>query len=263
MSDRAAKRRYGKLPRQADKLADASLVPTRLPVGRAQTARRPHGYVPRLLLAVVLVVSGGLFVAHIQQAPVVPSPARPLAPAPGPCPGAATCLPYSPDSPWDTPIGPNPVVRPDSAAMIATLNGTGLPLTADPDQYTIPVYYFDDSTPRRSVHLSGYFSSYDGGDGSRVGHGYAPTISGVPVPPQAHQSSGTDGQIEIGTRPLVRSTASGSGARIRPERSVLPTVTATTRTWATRGGSLRLVRRGAGTRTLRDSCAGGRSTAAN
>lgn len=63
------------------------------------------------------------------------------------------------------------------------------------DQYTIPVYHFDENTSRETVKLSGYFSSYDKGDDSRVGYGFAPTISDVPVPEGAVASSGTDGQI--------------------------------------------------------------------
>jgi len=57
------------------------------------------------------------------------------------------------------------------------------------------VYRFDASTPRVTVKLDGYFSSYDHGDNSRVGYGSAPTITDVPVPVNAEQSEGSDGHI--------------------------------------------------------------------
>jgi hypothetical protein len=77
------------------------------------------------------------------------------------------------------------------------ISDNGLPLSSNVDQYTIPVYYFDAQTPRRTVHLSGHFSSYDRGDHVRVGHGFAPTVSGIPVPADAVQGAGSDGQIVI------------------------------------------------------------------
>ena len=53
------------------------------------------------------------------------------------------------------------------------------------------------SAPLRTVALSGYYSTYDSGDGSRVGHGAAPTITGVPIPAGAVAGNGTDGQITL------------------------------------------------------------------
>ena len=73
----------------------------------------------------------------------------------------------------------------------------GLPLTSDVDQYTIPVYSFDASTPRVTVKMSGYYSTYDNGDDSRKGYGYAPTITDIPVPAAAVSGAGSDGQIVI------------------------------------------------------------------
>jgi len=68
-------------------------------------------------------------------------------------------------------------------------------LSSDPDQYTIPVYRFDASTPLCSVQMSGYYSTYDSGDNSRVGHGYGSTVSGVPCIKGASGGVGSDGQI--------------------------------------------------------------------
>jgi hypothetical protein len=56
------------------------------------------------------------------------------------------------------------------------------------------LYQITPSTPRRGVRLSGYFSTYTT-DTTRVGHGAAPTVNGVPVPADAVESSGTDGTI--------------------------------------------------------------------
>lgn len=129
-----------------------------------------------------------------------PSSEPSLEPSPEPSPEPSVGVgmarrPYDVASPWNTPIGPDPVVDSMSAVFVNAIADNGLPLTSDPDQYTIPVYRFDDQTPRRTVKLSGYFSSYDAGDDSRVGYGFAPTISGVPIPDDALQSAGTDGQI--------------------------------------------------------------------
>jgi len=103
--------------------------------------------------------------------------------------------PYDPASPWNTPIGSSPQIDPNSAVHVRAISDNGLPLTSDPDQYAIPVYHFDENTPRRTVNLSGYFSTYDGGDNARVGQGSSPTIAGVPIPANAVQSAGSDGQI--------------------------------------------------------------------
>jgi hypothetical protein len=118
-------------------------------------------------------------------------------PAPPPTPTSANTRPYDPTGPWNTPIASRPILDPNSPTYIRAINDNGLPLTSDPDQYAIPVYSFDGSTPVQTVKMSGYFSTYDNGDNSRVGHGFAPTITGVPIPANAIQSAGSDGQIVI------------------------------------------------------------------
>ena len=80
---------------------------------------------------------------------------------------------------------------------MAAISDNDLPLSSDPDQYAIPVYLYDATTPLQTVRLSGYFSSYDAGDDSRRGYGFAPTITGIPIPADALQSDGSDGQIVI------------------------------------------------------------------
>lgn len=106
-------------------------------------------------------------------------------------------LPYDVQSPWNTPIGPDPGIAFGSFGLVSAITDNNLPLTSDVDQYAIPVYYSDDQTPLRTIKLNGYFSSYDAGDNSRVGYGFAPTISGIPIPASALSSAGSDGQIVI------------------------------------------------------------------
>jgi hypothetical protein len=115
-----------------------------------------------------------------------------------PCPvdPPAQAPPYDAVSPWNTPIGPSPDVDASSSALIQAISDNGLPLTSDPDQYTIPVYTADVSTPMATVTGQGHFSSYDSGDSSRVGHGSPWTVQ-VPVPAAAAGGSGSDGQIVI------------------------------------------------------------------
>lgn len=126
-----------------------------------------------------------------------PTPTPTPTPAPTSTPAPSPLLPYDLGSPWNTPIPADVAVDPKSATFIGAIADNGLPLTSDPDQYTIPVYATDNATPLRTVKLSGYFSSYDAGDNSRKGYGYAPTITGVPVPDSATAGVGSDGQIVL------------------------------------------------------------------
>jgi len=105
--------------------------------------------------------------------------------------------PYDPASPWNTPIPAGTPVDPMSEIWMNAIADNGLPLTSDADQHAIPVYISDESAPLRSVKLSGYYSTYDAGDDSRKGYGFAPLITGVPIPANARQSAGSDGQITI------------------------------------------------------------------
>ena len=126
----------------------------------------------------------------VETATVDPTPA----PTPAPTTGVR---PYSAAGPWNTPIGLNPAIHPNSTALVNAIADNNMPLTSDPDQYTIPVYVFNASTPRKTVKLAGYFSSYDAGDSSRKGYGWAPTITGVPYPNGAKSGAGSDGQIVL------------------------------------------------------------------
>jgi hypothetical protein len=122
-------------------------------------------------------------------------PATPLAPAIPPVLGQVR--PFDAAGPWNSPIPANVAVLSNSATYVNAITDNNLPLTSDPDQYAIPVYYFNAQTPRRTVKFSGYFSAYDSGDNSRVSPGYAATVSNIPIPDTAVQSPGSDGQIVL------------------------------------------------------------------
>lgn len=102
--------------------------------------------------------------------------------------------PYDSASPWNTPIQANPTIDPKSQTYINAIADNGLPLTSDPDQYTIGVFPFDNSTPLSTVTGTGFYSTYDAGDSSRVGHG-SPWSAQVPVPTGATSPPGSDGQV--------------------------------------------------------------------
>lgn len=131
---------------------------------------------------------------------VTPTPVPTPTPVVTPIPSGATLgeiRPYDDTSPWNIPISDVPTLDAKSSAYITAISDNNLPLTSDPDQFTIPIYFFDSTTPLKTVKMGGYYSTYDAGDNSRVGHGFAPTITGIPIPANAVQSSGSDGQIVI------------------------------------------------------------------
>jgi len=71
----------------------------------------------------------------------------------GPAGGAAgsgVYRPYSDTSPWNTPIGPEPALDPDSAALIADFEASseyGEHLDVNIEGYSIPLYWADEGTP--------------------------------------------------------------------------------------------------------------------
>jgi hypothetical protein len=130
--------------------------------------------------------------ASVSATPQAPAPPPP---PPPPAPGTDQVRPYDAASPWNTPIPSGISVLPSSSTYVNAIVDNNLPLTSDPDQYALPVYTYNDQTPRRTVKFSGYFSAYDNGDNSRVGFGFAASVSNVPIPDNALQSAGSDGQI--------------------------------------------------------------------
>ena len=102
--------------------------------------------------------------------------------------------PYTADSVWNTPIGPDPIYDPFSEEMVATigLHGDGR-ITSDPTQFTYPVYFVDESTSRWNVPCLVYTCTI-----------VMPTIivktallEEVPIPAEAQPSQGHDAQMII------------------------------------------------------------------
>lgn len=108
----------------------------------------------------------------------------------------ADAPPYDAASAWNTPVPSSAAVDAKSQTYMNAIADNNLPLTSDPDQYTIPVYAFSASTPPRTVTGTGFFSSYDAGDNSRVGHGSPWTVQ-IPVPAGSAGGVGSDGQLEL------------------------------------------------------------------
>lgn len=106
-----------------------------------------------------------------------------------------TRRPYSDRSPWNTPIGANPTVHPNSAAGVSLIGG---PLTSDPTQYTYPLYFVDSSTPRVPVTLSGMYSNVTGTatEDTKLTRTTRTTVE-VPVRPEFSPANGSDSQIII------------------------------------------------------------------
>src|SRR3954454_21303275 len=95
--------------------------------------------------------------------------------ATGPCP-----RPYSPSSPWNTPIGHN-------ARHADGLPVPG-PLTSDPTQFTYPVYEAGPNTPRGTLHVDGVYSNVTAG-GRALALRQGVNVR-VPIPNGADGSSG-------------------------------------------------------------------------
>jgi hypothetical protein len=148
---------------------------------------------------VVSAFLAGLAAALVQVMANEPAPRVEAPPRAASAAASDDCTqrPYDRFSPWNQPIGARPRVNPRSGRYIRAIADNRTPLTSDPDQYTPAVYAIDDGTPLRKVRLAGYFSTYSGGDDSRKGHGYAPTIPRIPIPDGAMAPPGADGQIVL------------------------------------------------------------------
>jgi hypothetical protein len=102
--------------------------------------------------------------------------------------------PYSKDSIWNTPIGSNPAYDPFSQEMIETvaLDLDGM-ITSDATQYTYPVYFIDETTPRWDIPCRKYKCTISTPDGVTK----VDVLKNVPIPPDARPSAGTDEQMII------------------------------------------------------------------
>jgi hypothetical protein len=96
--------------------------------------------------------------------------------------------PFDDTSPWNTPIGSNPAIDPNSDAMIATLgpSATNGGFWINMDSWTVPVYYAYENTPRYDV------SCYNSG-----GRCLPPFGPDVPIPVGAQPDPSSDGHMCI------------------------------------------------------------------
>jgi hypothetical protein len=100
--------------------------------------------------------------------------------------------PYSASSPWNTPIGPHPTYDPNGPRLLQSI---GPPLSSDPTEFTFPVYYASDGTPRTSVRVAGHYSEVSGGGATLT------IVDGVslslPLPPNISPAAGNDAQLIV------------------------------------------------------------------
>jgi hypothetical protein len=165
---------------------------------------RPAGSPRAGLIALLIALSSGVAAAVVVAA-IVPSgsPTRSASPSVAQPAGKqlqrlSAVRPYDAHSPWNTPIASAPAIDPRSSVYVGVLTAAGLPLSSDPDEYTIPVYIFSRSTQRYVVYFTGCYGTYDQGDRHRVGHGCPARFrGGIPIPPGTAGGIGSDGQLEI------------------------------------------------------------------
>jgi hypothetical protein len=101
--------------------------------------------------------------------------------------------PFSADSPWNTTIADGAAIDADSAALIADLASSapgGRRLHINMDQWTIPLYWADATTPRVTVRAS------IGGLGFVTSNGFDGSAS-VRVPVDAMPDSMSDGHLLV------------------------------------------------------------------
>ena len=101
--------------------------------------------------------------------------------------------PYSDDSPWNTPIDANPRYDIHSDEMIATIRKDEGAITSDSSQYSYPVYFVDQATPRWNVPCLKYKCTIVRAGGVEK----TDMLKDVPIPADARESTGTDAQIII------------------------------------------------------------------
>lgn len=118
-----------------------------------------------------------------------------LTTTPAAAPATGT-IPYDVTAAWNTPISATPTIDPLSSTFITSIIDNGLLLTSDIDQYAVTIYAVTAATPLKTVTGTGFFSSYDAGDNSRVGHG-TPWTASAPIPDGANGGQGTDGQMVL------------------------------------------------------------------
>lgn len=102
--------------------------------------------------------------------------------------------PYHDNSVWNTPIGSSPQYDPYSDEMIATIgHDSDGRITSDHTQFTYPVYFVDDETPRWDIPCTTYRCTIVTSESTVK----TQTLSGVPIPEDARPSEGHDAQMII------------------------------------------------------------------
>jgi hypothetical protein len=104
--------------------------------------------------------------------------------------------PFASDSPWNTPIAADAAVDPGSATMISDFSTISGQTTfwINIQQYSVPVYYVDGSTPKVMVKAG------LGGTGFRTGAASDSVAAGTgtaPIPMGAMPAAGTDKHLSI------------------------------------------------------------------
>jgi hypothetical protein len=107
--------------------------------------------------------------------------------APGAAAAGSCARPYSPASPWNTPI----------AAGARRVDGLRLsgPLTSDPTQYTYPLYRVRGDTPRRTLRVDGVYSNVTDG-GRRLSLARRVSVR-IPIPGGVKAAAGSDAQVVL------------------------------------------------------------------
>jgi hypothetical protein len=104
---------------------------------------------------------------------------------------------YSRFSAFNRPIGANPVIDPNSSAMVDTLvasaNARGFSVASN--EWTVPVYYADETTPRYDVAIAGQppGAHYD----PSFVHDVPRIMHDVPIPPEAAPDPQIDGHMTV------------------------------------------------------------------
>ena len=103
-------------------------------------------------------------------------------------------VPYTPDSPWNLKIGPDPVYAPNSDFYMESLHGV---FGSDTSRYTLPVYEVDGTIPLVTITLSDFFSNVTWSGGEQSLEVTRKVAVQVPIPLAAVQAKGKDGQMVI------------------------------------------------------------------
>jgi hypothetical protein len=107
--------------------------------------------------------------------------------------GSGSWRPFSDDSPWNARIPPDPELDPDSAAMIAdfaTSSPFGQKVDINMQQWSVPMYFADASTPRVTVRADLGGLGFTGSDGMNA-------TALVPIPAGAVPDPQGDGHMLI------------------------------------------------------------------